>query len=119
MGVQDELWKDVIEGLFPQFLSFFAPDLSQDVDWERGYEFLDKELHQITPESESLMSLISIDPTDPHPASAAGRKWRSESVRSVESSMGSVIGAGARGGAGILGQGLPPADVHDLLSALG
>ena len=51
MGVQDELWKDVIEGLFPQFLSFFAPDLSQDVDWEKGYEFLDKELHQIAPES--------------------------------------------------------------------
>ena len=51
MGVQDELWKEVIEGLFPQFLSFFAPDLAQDVDWEKGYEFLDKELHQIAPES--------------------------------------------------------------------
>ena len=51
MGVEDELWKDVIEGLFPQFLSFFAPDLSQDVAWDRGYEFLDKELHQIAPES--------------------------------------------------------------------
>ena len=52
MGLQDELWKDVIEELFPQFLSFFAPDLAQEVDWERGYEFLDKELHQIAPESE-------------------------------------------------------------------
>jgi len=51
MGVQDELWKEVIEGLFPQFLRFFAPDLAQDVDWERGYEFLDQELHQIVPES--------------------------------------------------------------------
>lgn len=41
--IEDELWKDVIEGLFPQFLSFFAPDLSQDVDWEQGYAFLDQE----------------------------------------------------------------------------
>ena len=51
MALEDDLWKDVIEGLFPQFTSFFAPDLAQDVDWERGYEFLDKELHQIAPES--------------------------------------------------------------------
>ena len=51
MGVEDELWKDVIEGLFPQFLAFFAPDLSQDVAWDRGHEFLDQELHQIAPES--------------------------------------------------------------------
>ena len=51
MGIQDELWKDVIESLFPQFLHFFALDLAQDVDWDKGYEFLDKELHQIVPKS--------------------------------------------------------------------
>ncbi|OPX25764.1 MAG: hypothetical protein B1H02_00625 [Candidatus Latescibacteria bacterium 4484_107] len=51
MGIQDELWKDVIESLFPQFLHFFAPDLAQDVNWDKGYEFLDKEFHQIVPES--------------------------------------------------------------------
>ena len=51
MAIVDELWKDVIEGLFAQFLAFFAPDLSQDVVWSKGYEFLDQELHQIAPES--------------------------------------------------------------------
>jgi hypothetical protein len=34
----DELWKNIIEKLFPQFLSFFMPELSADVDLAQGYE---------------------------------------------------------------------------------
>jgi predicted transposase/invertase (TIGR01784 family) len=43
----DELWKNIIEKLFPHFLSFFMPELSADVDLAQGYEFLDKELQKI------------------------------------------------------------------------
>ena len=43
----DELWKNIIEKLFPQFLSFFMPALYADVDLSQGYEFLDKELQKI------------------------------------------------------------------------
>jgi len=43
----DELWKNIIEKLFPQFLAFFMPELSVDVDLSKGYEFLDKELQKI------------------------------------------------------------------------
>ncbi len=43
----DELWKNIIEKLFPHFLSYFMPKLYADVDLEYGYEFLDKELQKI------------------------------------------------------------------------
>ena len=43
----DELWKNIIEKLFPHFLAFFMPELSADVDLSKGYEFLDKELQKI------------------------------------------------------------------------
>ncbi len=43
----DELWKNIIEKLFPHFLSFFMPELSADVDLSQGHEFLDKELQKI------------------------------------------------------------------------
>jgi len=43
----DELWKNIIEKLFPQFLSYFMPQLYADVDLNQGYEFLDKELQRI------------------------------------------------------------------------
>jgi len=47
----DEIWKDAVENLFPYFLLFFAPDLYEEVDFERGYDFLDKELSQIAIEA--------------------------------------------------------------------
>ena len=43
----DELWKNIIEKLFPQFLSYFMPELYADTDLSQGYEFLDKELQKI------------------------------------------------------------------------
>jgi len=47
----DELWKDIIEALFPYFIQFFAPQFYDDVNWDMGFQFLDKELAQISPES--------------------------------------------------------------------
>ncbi len=48
----DELWKDVLESLYPDFVQFFLPDFAEAINWARKYEFLDKELRQISPKSE-------------------------------------------------------------------
>ncbi|MDQ7064316.1 MAG: transposase, partial [candidate division KSB1 bacterium] len=55
---QDSAWKDVLEGLFPHFLEFFFPEIYQDVDFNRGFEFLDKELRQILKRSETGKRIV-------------------------------------------------------------
>ncbi|MCK4766315.1 MAG: transposase [Candidatus Aminicenantes bacterium] len=46
----DSAWKDVIEGLFEPFLEFFFPQIHRDIDFNKGYEFLSKELRHIFPD---------------------------------------------------------------------
>ena len=46
-GRYDEGWKEVIETFFPQFLSFFFPQIDRGIDFGKGYTFLDKELNSI------------------------------------------------------------------------
>ena len=48
---KDILWKGVIEDFFPDLMAFFYPDVLSGLDLSR-VEFLDKELHQLFPESE-------------------------------------------------------------------
>jgi hypothetical protein len=48
----DSPWKDILRAYFPQALQFFFPNTAALVDWEQPYEFLDKELLQITREAE-------------------------------------------------------------------
>jgi hypothetical protein len=48
----DGPWKDVLRAYFPQAMQFFFPNTAALVDWEQPYEFLDKELSQITREAE-------------------------------------------------------------------
>lgn len=43
----DSPWKDVLERFFPAFMAFFFPDAHADIDWAKGYEFLDTELQQV------------------------------------------------------------------------
>lgn len=43
----DSPWKEALELYFQAFLAFFFPEAHTDVDWRRGYEFLDKELQQV------------------------------------------------------------------------
>jgi len=50
----DEIWKEIIEELFHDFCFFFMPDLAKHIDFSMGYEFLDKELLKIYPESEEI-----------------------------------------------------------------
>ena len=67
----DSPWKDILEGYFPQFVSFFAPVAYREIDWKKGYEFLDKEFQQIFPESttgrkyvDKLVKVYRLDGTE-------------------------------------------------------
>jgi hypothetical protein len=44
----DSPWKDVLDLLFEQAMELFFPEAHAQIDWARGYEFLDKELQKIT-----------------------------------------------------------------------
>lgn len=43
----DSPWKELVEKYFRQFMEFFFPDVSVNIDWRQGYEFLDKEFQKI------------------------------------------------------------------------
>ncbi len=43
----DSPWKDILEAWFQEFMIFFFPHAAEDIDWDTGYEFLDKELQQV------------------------------------------------------------------------
>ena len=47
----DSPWKEALEVYFRAFLAFFYPGIHADIDWSRGYEFLDKELQKIAPKA--------------------------------------------------------------------
>ncbi|MGH9849875.1 MAG: hypothetical protein ACREBD_08455 [Blastocatellia bacterium] len=44
----DSPWKDLLDAFFEDFMSFFFSTAHAAIDWERGLEFLDKELQKIT-----------------------------------------------------------------------
>ncbi len=48
----DSPWKEMLENYFPAFMAFFFPEAYRDIDWDRGYESLDKELQQIVRDAE-------------------------------------------------------------------
>lgn len=48
----DGAWKEGVEQYFEAFLAFFFPEIQAEIDWPRGYEFLDQELQQLMRESE-------------------------------------------------------------------
>ncbi len=49
----DTPWKEVIESYLPEFIQFFFPEAFRDIDWEKGYEFLDKELQKISKDAKT------------------------------------------------------------------
>ncbi len=49
---EDSVWKEAIETYFEEFMEFFFKEIAKDIDFEKGYEFLDKELEKITKDSE-------------------------------------------------------------------
>jgi len=48
----DSPWKEALDLYFPEFMAFFLPEAYADIDWSRGYEFLDKELPKIVRDAE-------------------------------------------------------------------
>jgi len=54
----DSAWKEVLEKLFEGFLFFFFPNIHKDIDFSRGFEFLDNELQQIAVESETAKRIV-------------------------------------------------------------
>ncbi len=48
----DSPWKEALDEWFAPFLAFFFPHVHREIDWTRGYEGLDKELQQVTPDAE-------------------------------------------------------------------
>ena len=52
MDNKDSAWKEAIETYFPDFIKFFFPNIAKDIDFEKGYEFLNKELERIVQDAE-------------------------------------------------------------------
>jgi predicted transposase/invertase (TIGR01784 family) len=49
MKKDDLLWKGIIEDMPHYFIRFFFPENHELIDFERGFEFLDKELEELFP----------------------------------------------------------------------
>ena len=44
----DSPWKEILDAYFDDFVAFFFPAAYAAINWDRGVEFLDKELQKIT-----------------------------------------------------------------------
>lgn len=54
----DLLWKGIIEDLAEDFVKFFFPDWSKSIDFSREFEFLDKELAQLSAEAAETRRVV-------------------------------------------------------------
>lgn len=48
----DSPWKEAVESYFPEFIAFYFPDASRQINWARGHEFLDQELRAVVQDAE-------------------------------------------------------------------
>jgi len=48
----DSPWKEMLEAYFRDFIRFFFPHIEPEIAWNRGYDFLDKELQQVVRDAE-------------------------------------------------------------------
>lgn len=49
----DGPWKEALEWYFEPFLAFFFPEAHAGIDWDRGHDFVDKELQKLAPEAKT------------------------------------------------------------------
>ena len=49
----DSPWKEGMELYFKELMIFFFPDIADQIAWDKGYTFLDKELQQIVRDAET------------------------------------------------------------------
>ena len=54
----DSIWKEMLETLFKEFLQFFFPKVHADIDFGRGYQFLDKEFQKISRDAKSGRKIV-------------------------------------------------------------
>jgi hypothetical protein len=54
----DTPWKEILESYFPDLIAFFFPQTYPQIEWNRGFEFLDKELQQVAPDAELGKRLV-------------------------------------------------------------
>ena len=48
----DSPWKAAVTHAFPEFMAFYFPRAAAEIDWSRGYDFLDQELAQVVRDGE-------------------------------------------------------------------
>ena len=48
----DTPWKETLDLLLERVLLFFFPDVHAGIDWSRGYQALDPQLHEIVRDAE-------------------------------------------------------------------
>ena len=48
----DTPWKEAIEHHFPEFMAFYFPQAHSQIDWQKGYIFLDQELQAVAQDAE-------------------------------------------------------------------
>jgi hypothetical protein len=53
-------WKEAIEGAFPEFMAFYFRAAHDAIDWAKGHEFLDKELHQVVRDAASGKKFVDL-----------------------------------------------------------
>ena len=58
MSEFDSPWKEAIDLYFELFMAFFFPAAHREIDWSRGYEFLDKELQQIVRDADRGTAVV-------------------------------------------------------------
>lgn len=54
----DSPWKDIIEVFFVEFMQFFFPRIHKQIDWSKGFVFLDKELQKIIRDAEATRNTV-------------------------------------------------------------
>jgi len=57
----DILWKGMIENVMEDLLLFVDPDIGKELDLERGFEYLDKELAEMYPDPEKPSNTRIVD----------------------------------------------------------
>jgi hypothetical protein len=48
----DSPWKEGMELYFKELMQFFFPGIAREIAWDKGYQFLDKELQQVVRDAE-------------------------------------------------------------------
>jgi hypothetical protein len=48
----DSPWKEAVEHYFTEFMAFYFPDAYAEIDWSKGYVFLDQELRALSQDAE-------------------------------------------------------------------